>query len=275
MQVPSDENLKNTYFEELIRLFQASGAFHYDGVEVERARVNDLDLGQIGEYFTRYQISFFDEPPEERERLMAATDLLGLTGKPTVAGLLVFGLAPERLIPASGISFAHFAGAELGADLIDKKNLFGSLPRQVDTALAAIEANLVVGSTIVGARRQDEPRYPRQVFRELLVNACVHRNYAITGSNIRVFLFADRLEVLSPGRLPNTVTIEKLAVGVSFARNPILVRLMENLGYVDKLGRGLPMVWRAARQLGLQVQFEERGEEFRVVLPLPPRPAAR
>jgi len=88
-------------------------------------------------------------------------------------------------------------------------------------------------------------------------------------------LFADRLEVLSPGRLPNTVTSEKLAVGVSFARNPILVRLMENLGYVDKLGRGLPMVWRAARQLGLQVQFEERGEEFRVVLPLPPRPTAR
>lgn len=261
--------------EELIRLFQASGAFHYDGVEVERGRVNDLDLGQVGEYFTRYQISFFDEPPEERERLMAATDLLGPVGKPTVAGLLVFGLAPERLIPASGISFAHFAGLELGADLIDKKNLFGSLPRQVDTALAAIEANLVVGSTIVGAKRQDEPRYPSQVFRELLVNACVHRNYAITGSNVRVFLFADRLEVLSPGRLPNTVTIEKLAVGVSFARNPILVRLMENLGYVDKLGRGLPIVWRAARQLGLQVQFEERGEEFRVVLPLPPRPAAR
>ena len=83
------------------------------------------------------------------------------------------------------------------------------------------------------------------------------------------------LDQLTTMQVPSTVTIEKLAVGVSFARNPILVRLMENLGYVDKLGRGLPMVWRAARQLGLQVQFEERGEEFRVILPLPPRPAAR
>lgn len=240
-------------------------------VEVERARLNDLDLGQIGDYFTRYQVAFFDEPPTERERLMAATDLLGPTAKPTVAGLLVFGLAPERLLPASGISFAHFAGRELAADLIDKKNIFGPLPRQVDECLAAIKANLVVGSTIVGAKRQEEPHYPDKVFRELLVNACVHRNYSISGSNIRLFLFSDRLEVISPGRLPNTVTIEKLSVGTSFARNPILVRLMENLGYVDKLGRGLPMVWREAKQLGLQVEFEERGAEFRVVLPLPRR----
>lgn len=257
--------------EELIRLFQASGAFHYDSVEVERSHVNDLDLDKIGQYFTRYQIAFFDEPPAERERLMASTDLLGSSRKPTIAGLLVFGLAPERFLPASGISFAHFAGVDLAADLIDKKNFFGPLPRQVDECLAAIKANLVIGSTIIGAKRQEEPHYPDRVFRELLVNACVHRNYSISGSNIRVLLFADRLEVISPGRLPNTVTIEKLSVGTSFARNPILVRLMENLGYVDKLGRGLPMVWREAKLLGLQVQFEERGEEFRVALPLPRR----
>ena len=66
--------------------------FHYDGVEVERARLNDLDLDKIGQYFTRYQIAFFDEPPAERERLMASTDLLGSSRKPTIAGLLVFGL---------------------------------------------------------------------------------------------------------------------------------------------------------------------------------------
>ena len=76
------------------------------------------------------------------------------------------------------------------------------------------------------------------------------------------------MEVISPGRLPNTVSIEKLAVGTSFARNPILVRLMENLGYVDKLGRGLPMVCQEAKKLGFGVRFEESGEEFRVLLPL-------
>ena len=124
-------------------------------------------------------------------------------------------------------------------------------------------------STIQGARRVETAQYPDRVFRELLVNACIHRNYSITGSNIRVLLFADRLEVSSPGRLPNTVTIKKLSVGTSFARNPTLARLMENLGYVDKLGRGLPMVWQEARKLGLPVKFGEDGEEFRVTLSLP------
>lgn len=255
--------------EELVRLFQASGAVHFDTVEVARATVNDLDLGQIGQYFTRYNISFFEEPEAERLRLMTHADLVGESERPTVAGMLVFGLAPERLLPQSGIDFAHFAGNKLTADLLDKQNITGSLPQQVERGLAAIKSNLRTPSTIIGARRVDAARYPDRVFRELLVNACVHRNYNIQGSNIRVFLFDDRLEVISPGRLPNTVTIEKLPVGTSFARNPVLVRLMENLGYVDKLGRGLPMVWQEARKLGQQVEFIESGEEFRVILPLP------
>jgi ATP-dependent DNA helicase RecG len=255
--------------EELLRLFQASGAVHYDSVEIDRARVTDLDLGQVGEYFTRYNLSFFDEPEAERLRLMTHADLLGENGRPTLAGLLIFGLAPERLLPQSGISFAHFAGTELTADLLDKQNIYGPLPRQVEGALAAIKTNLRTPSTIAGARRVEGAHYPDRVFRELVVNACVHRNYSIVGSTIRVFVFDDRLEVISPGRLPNTVTVEKLPVGTSFARNPILVRLMENLGYVDKLGRGLPMVWQAAQKLGQQVTFMESGEEFRVILPLP------
>ena len=98
------------------------------------------------------------------------------------------------------------------------------------------------------------------------MNACIHRNYSISGSRIRVFLFDDRLEVHSPGRLPNTITIEKLSAGVSFAVNPVILKFMENLRYVDKLGRGLPLVWNEARKLGKQVSFSEIGEEFVVSL---------
>ena len=246
-----------------------SGIVPYDMVEVDRARLGDLNLGQIGDYFTRYHLTFFEESEEERIRLMTHTDLLGENERPTIAGLLVFGMAPERHLLQSGISFAHFAGTELTADLLDKQTILGPLPQQVTGALAAIKTNLRTPSTIEGAKRVELPNYPDRVYRELLVNACVHRNYSIVGSTIRVFIFDDRLEVISPGRLPNTVTIEKLPIGTSFARNPILVRLMENLGYMDKLGRGLPMVWQEARKLGYQVTFVESGEEFRVSLPLP------
>jgi len=254
--------------EELVRLFQASGALHYDMVEIDRARVTDLDLGKIGNYFTRYNISFFDEPEDERLRLMANTDILGENYYPTLAGLLVFGMVPERFLPQAGLVFAHFSGTIHTADLIDRKTISGPLTRQVEDGLAAIKANIRISSTIEGARRIEAPHYPDRVFRELLVNAAVHRNYSLYGAQTRVFLFSDRMEVISPGRLPNTVSIEKLPVGTSFARNPILVRLMENLGYVDKLGRGLPMVCQEAKKLGLEVQFEESGEEFRVLLPL-------
>ena len=254
--------------EEMLRLFEASGALHYDLVELDKARINDLDMGQIAEYFTRYQISFLDESDEERQRLMRNTDILGENHKPTIGGLLIFGLSPERIIHASGISFAHFEGKSLGEELIDKKNIGGRLPLQVDNCLAALKANLITSSSIQGAKRIDFTPYPDPVYRELIVNACVHRNYAISGSNIRFFLFQDRLEVISPGRLPNTVNVEKLPVGTSYARNPVLVRFMENMGYVDKLGRGLPMVCNFARKSGKKVHFEEMGDEFKVVLPL-------
>lgn len=255
--------------EELIRLFQSSGVFHFDTVEVEKASEFDLDKGQIGQYFTRYNISFFDEPESEQNRLMLHSDLIGPDNHPTLAGLLVFGLAPKRFLPQSGIDLAHFNGSEITSELVDKQFISGPLPRQIDNGVAAIKANLLTSSDIVGTKRVNGKHYPERVFRELLVNACVHRNYAISGSNIRILIFSDRIEFISPGRLPNTVTIEKLSVGVSYARNPILVRLMENLGYVDKLGRGLPMVWQEARKLDQQVEFIESGEEFRVILPLP------
>lgn len=76
----------------------------------------------------------------------------------------------------------------------------------------------------------------------------VPRNYSITGSRIRVQLFTDRIEFISPGRLPNSVSIAKLPMGVSYAVNPIIVKSMENLRYRDRLGRGLPMVWQTARK---------------------------
>jgi ATP-dependent DNA helicase RecG len=255
--------------EELLRLFQSSGAFHYDLIPVDRAKITDLDTNFIAEYFTRYQISFLEEPESERLRLMAASDILSDNQKhPTIAGLLIFGIIPERFLPACGISFAHFAGDDIEEELIDKQHIKGTLARQVDNCLATIQANILTGSTIVGTKRVEEPHYPVKVFRELLVNACVHRNYSLTTANIRIFKFRNRLEFISPGRLPNGVSIEKLSVGTSFPRNPTLVRFMENLGYMDKLGRGLPMVCREASQLGLTVEFLELGQEFKVVLPL-------
>lgn len=222
--------------EELTRLFQAAGLFHYDIVEVGGAQLKHLNQSAIADYFSRYRIDFLNEEEEERRRLISASDIASDDLIPTVGGLLVFGISPEYHLRQSGISFAVFEGNEIDSALRDKKTLLGPLPMQVDNALAALKANMPVASDIVGAKRVDEPSYPEKVLRELLVNACVHRNYSIIGSQIRVFLFDNRIEFISPGRLPNTVKISKLTTGTSFSRNPLLVKLMENLNRPGFIG---------------------------------------
>jgi ATP-dependent DNA helicase RecG len=252
---------------ELMRLFQQSGVFHYDAMGVDGTSIIDLNLTKIDRYFNRYDIDFSRETEQERTALLKNTDILDPDGKVTVAGLLIFGLNPQRYLFHAGISFAHFKGNEIADELLDKQNIDSTLDYQVDTALAVIKNNLRYPSGIAGAKRVDTGfSYDDKVFRELLVNGCVHRNYSITGSRIRLFLFDNRIEFISPGKLPNTVTIEKLIAGVSYAVNPVIVKFMENLRYIDKLGRGIPMVCKEVEKNNKKIEFKEFGEEFRVTL---------
>ena len=252
---------------ELLRLFQTSGVFHYDLTPVPRTGMKDLNLTRVDSYFQRYQIDFSHESEDQKRNLLQNTDVLAESGELTLGGLLIFGTNPSRYLPQNGISFARFQGKTLNEKLIDKQNIDGNLDYQINIGTAMIKNLMPRPSEIRGTKREDTKYiYPDKVFRELLTNAVVHRNYAISGSKVRVFLFDDRLEVISPGRLPNTVTIEKLRFGVSFAVNPVLVKFMENLRYIDQLGRGLPMVCQEAARNGRDVRFKEIGEEFKVVL---------
>lgn len=252
---------------ELMRLFQAAGVFHHDATAIEGSHIGDLNLAKLDQYFQTYGFDLSAE--DDKERLLRNAELMTDRRQVTVAGLLLFGINPRRYLPFAGISIARFAGTEIADELLDQQVIDGPLDQQVDAALAVVRRNLFRPSHIESTRTVDSRfQYPDRVFRELIVNAVVHRNYAIRGSRIRILMFEDRIEFISPGRLPNSVTVEKLRVGVSCAVNPIILRYMENLRYVDKLGRGLPMVYRTAEQAGKHIICEEFGEEFRVVLQL-------
>ena len=251
---------------ELMRLFQQSGFYHYDATEVERANESSLNQTALDRYFNSYDVSYMEMEREEKLTLLKNTDILSENGVATIAGLLVFGTNPQRFLLNASISFAHYLGNEISEELIDRKNIEGTLPDQVDAALQIIKNNILTPSSIVGLKRKDQIKYPDKVFRELIVNACVHRNYSILGSRIRIFMFDNRIEFISPGKLPNTITTDKLKSGVSYAVNPVIVKFMENLKYIDKLGRGLPMVYCEAVKQGKEVSFEEVGEEFKVSL---------
>ena len=254
---------------ELLRLFQASGVFHYDLTPVKNTSIKSLNLGKLDDYFQKYQFGFMEEEESQKKQLLQNIDVLTANNEATLGGLLIFGINPTKGLPQNGISFAYFKGTEIDDELLDKKVIEGTLDTQIDTLSVLLTKYLAAPSKIVGNKRIDSKAvYPEKVFRELITNAVVHRNYSISGSKTRVFLFEDRLEVISPGRLPNTITIEKLPYGVSFAVNPVVVKFMENLRYIDQLGRGLPMVSQEAKKAGKKVVFQELGEEFKVILEL-------
>ena len=241
--------------------------FNFDATGVSKTTINDLNTAKLDKYFEQYGVDFSNE--SDKERFLINTDLMTSDKEVTVGGLLVFGINPQKYLYNASISFAHFEGNLLSDNLIDKQVIEGTLDYQIDKCLAIVKNSIKHPSVIQGAKTVDTHfLYPEKVFREIIVNACLHRNYAISGSRIRVFLFDDRLEIRSPGRLPNTVTIEKMKAGVSYASNPVLLKFMENLRYIDKLGRGIPMVYQIARQNNKQLDLEEAGEEFVLVLSL-------
>ena len=87
--------------------------------------------------------------------------------------------------------------------------------------------------------RIDSWEYPEEVFREAVVNALVHRDYSIAGTDIMLAIYSNRMEIVSPGRLPNTVTVEEMRTGVRYARNQTLVNVMRDYGYVEGYGMGV------------------------------------
>lgn len=253
--------------DELMRLFQESGILHYDISPVYGSGIKDLNLEKVRDYFLKYNsFDLFEENEETIINILTNADIMAKHENQsvcTVGGLLIFGINIEKYLPQSGISFAHFNGNDITSELIDKKNITGTLPEQVEKMMDVFYTNIKKPSTIVGLKRDEKEYYPNIVIRESLVNAVVHRNYQITGSKIRIFMFDDRIEFRSPGRLPNTVTIEKMKVGVSYARNPFILKYMENLRYVDQLGRGIPMILREMKKIGArEPDLRVEGEEF-------------
>lgn len=253
--------------EELLRLFEGNGSLHFDISPVINTSIKDLNLDVIRDYYLKYNaFDLYDEEKEQVERLLINADILKeLNGEKvcSVGGLLIFGKMPQRYLPQNGITFAHFNGSEISDELIDKKVIEGRIQDIAENTLTIIKNNILAPSVIKNLKRVEVEEYPKVVLREALVNSLVHRNYSIYGSKIRIFMFNDRIEFRSPGRLPNTVTTEKMKVGVSFARNPFLVKYMENMRYIDQLGRGIPIIIKKMKSItDIEPKLEEVGEEF-------------
>lgn len=201
---------------------------------------------------------------------------------PTLAGMLMFGRDPQHFYPAFTITFMHFAGTSTVGDglddplYLDNREFRGTIPVLLESARATVFEKLSKRAVVEGFVRQDVFEYPELAYREAIVNAVSHRDYALEGSFIQMRLFADRLEVQSPGGLGGHLTVDNI-VYEQYTRNPHIVRLMEDLGYVERRGLGVDQMIRAMVSAGLEPpEFENRGSSFWVTLkaeqPVPPLP---
>lgn len=242
--------------EELERRFQASGQLHYGLKPVSGAGFETLDLRRLRDYFTRvlHGTAPADDDIGAWETLLSNVDLMIEAARQRVAtvdGVLLFGRAPKRFVPQSGIRALCYPGVEpdyatradedLRGPMVPLGAADGGLVEigLVEQAWDFVRRNTMPTAHLEGGRRIDRWDYPESVVREAVVNALVHRDYSIAGTDILLAIFSDRLEIQSPGRLPNTVTPEGMRSGVRYARNQTLVNVMRDYGYVDARGMGV------------------------------------
>lgn len=233
--------------------------------------LQEVDLDQVTDYVRAYQTAIHpanpDQLPSWQELLLQRGCLRQVAGElqPTYAMELLFGLHPQRWLPSASILAARFSGVAF-ADRFIKTEIGGSLPDQLRQAETFIRTNLQRVVRLIGLTRQETLEYPFEAVRELLVNAVAHRDYNVQGDNIHLNIFADRLEVISPGGLPGPVNLDNL-LEARFSRNPVIVQVLSDLGFVERLGYGLDRVVTLMRQNGLQSpRFEEVAGTFKVTL---------
>jgi len=242
--------------DEEARLYQASGLVRYDLRPVPGTTLQHLDRDRLENYF--HTILQQDCPPVEDDeawtRLLLNVDILGADrGRaiPTVGGLLLFGENPNRYLPQSGITATAYPDQDKEYATVDEDLIRGPLvssisrrgritePGVIDRAVDFAARNMGTTAWLVKGRRRRKKAYTIEAVREAIVNAVAHRDYTIAITDIELSLYSDRLEVISPGRLPNSVTVEKMKQGYRAARNELIKEILRDYGYVEHRGMGV------------------------------------
>lgn len=236
---------------ELIRLLQSGGLYHFEITSLPGTSAADLDVLRFRDYCQTYRGLDIDE--DERRRFLINWQLMDPLGQLTVTGALFFTTQPGRHLRQSGIQLFRFIGDDNTGEIADQKEVTAPIPEAIDAAIRFVQFNSALRGVFSAdsTRRADVPDYDPFVTRELITNAFCHRDWSIFGQRIRLSMFDDRLELFSPGALPNTLTLENALAGVSFYRNPNIAQLCRDYGLAEKAGRGLQKIISICRRQGL------------------------
>lgn len=244
--------------DEEARLFQSTGLTKYESGHVEGVGMESLDLNRIENYFRyilRISTPSRTETDEWKQILLNSNFLVEIEDGvvcTSAAALLLFGKNPNLQLYQAGVTASAFPGIEKDYNLTESERIRGPLVPLysadgsvmengvIDRAVDFINRNMDSVAWLEGARRRVKKAYPLNAVREAIVNAAVHRDYAREGTDIELSLYSDRLEIISPGGLPDGMTMEKMKLGVvRVTRNSLIKDTLQNCGCVEPLGMGV------------------------------------
>jgi len=252
---------------EIMRLFQSSGNLLADEMEVHGTSVSDIDQKAFSDYFKKEFGKTIEERGLTYEQALKAKRVIR-NDQITLAGLLFFGKSPQSVKPAFAIKAVSYFGNSIEGNQYRSKpkDLTGTIPELFEKAMDFLTSNLDSIQTGESFNAQGKLEISQIALEELLQNALVHRDY-YKNSPIRLLIFDNRIEIISPGKLPNSLTVEDIKYGNPVIRNNQLVAFSTHALPFSGLGSG---IMRALDQEpNIELINDIEGEQFIVKIPRP------
>jgi ATP-dependent DNA helicase RecG len=249
--------------EEIQRMYQSAGLLHGDELAVNGLSVADLDV----EYFRQFFERQFGEPMENQDiplpKLLENMNLMN-DGVLNMSGALLFARAPQFRLPVFIVKAVCYPSDDIHLDrYLDSRDITGKLADVFQQSLSFIIGNIKHRQFDQNVNATGEPEIPREALEELLANAMIHRDYFVSAP-VRIFVFSNRIEIISPGHLPNNLTIANIKSGNSNIRNPILASYATKILPYRGLGNGI----RRALKAYPDIEFvdDREGNQFKVII---------
>jgi ATP-dependent DNA helicase RecG len=244
-----------------------------DSLPIRDTSLDDIDLAKVEAHIKRaVERGRYTGPIEPVDYLVhrRCCVLVGSQLEVTPAGILCFGRQPQSIYGKATVDLAQYQGIDVVSFEVAhlEKDIGGTIFEQIDRVEGYLWTNTHHGMTLTdtSAQRIELHEYPRVVIRELTVNMLAHRDYTNIQAASRVQLLRNRIEWFNPGGLPAGVTVKDL-LAVHQARNPQILAVLYEAGYVEAIGQGIDTVVTVLKREGMEPpRFEDSGSFFRVIV---------
>lgn len=254
-----------TESSEILTLFQDSGSYQADAAGVTDTNFGDLDRYALNDYLKKVYSLDLDILADKAEQLLKNIHVLNHNGIPTLAGYLFFGKHPEYYCPTFMVKAVSFFGNELaGTQYRDTKEIVGNMPQIYEKSMSFMKSNLHnIQEKGASFNTLGKLEISEEVLEEVLQNALVHRDL-LRSAPIRIFIFDNRVEIISPGALAGGLTEEDIRSGKTFQRNPYMATFATNALHYRGIGSGIVRI--LAEYPEIEIVNDVSGKEFKVIV---------